>query len=142
MYKWAWSETMRFIYHLLGLNTDDLLTDDQSESVFDITRRRLRQCQVVKYEIDKTQKECMDKYEAVCERWKNSKECFQQLNEAMVMIKSLTSDVSRYKTVAITQEACYQATLRERNMFALALRDTKSQFNRLVTITQGAVGST
>jgi hypothetical protein len=141
MYKWAWSETMRFIYHLLGLDTEDM-TDDPSESVLDITQRRLRQCQVVKYEIDKTQKECMDKYEAVCERWKNSKECFQQLNEAMVMIKSLTSDVSRYKTVAITQEARYQATLRERNMFALALRDTKSQFNRLVTITQGAVGST
>jgi predicted RNA-binding protein with RPS1 domain len=141
MYKWAWSETMRFIYHLLGLDTEDM-TDDPSESVLDITQRRLRQCQVVKYEIDKTQKECMDKYEAVCERWKNSKECFQQLNEAMVMIKSLTSDVSKYKTVAMTQEARYQATLRQRNMFALALRDTKSQFNRLLTITQGAAGST
>jgi chromosome segregation ATPase len=140
MYKWAWSETIGFTFRLLGLDTDDM-TDDPSESVLDITRRRLRQCQVVKYGIDKTQETCMDKYRTVCERLEASQESFHQLQEAVAIIKSLNEDVSNYRACAITQEARYQAALRERNMFALALRDTKTHYNRLIQRVEGAMGS-
>jgi hypothetical protein len=46
------SETLRFLYHSLGLESDNAFTDDQPGSILEITKRRLKDCKFAKDRID------------------------------------------------------------------------------------------
>jgi hypothetical protein len=46
------SETLQFIYHSLGLESDNAFTDDQPGSILENTKRRLKECEFAKDRID------------------------------------------------------------------------------------------
>jgi hypothetical protein len=136
MYNRARSQVLQFLYHSLGLKPDDIFTEDPPSLILETTKRHLKICKITKYQIDKVHKAASDKYKEVCARLESAQEYFEithkQLEDARSEILEQDYQISELKKYATVQMSAHQVALQERNQLALALRDTKSQYNQLV----------